>query len=340
MLQLGTLKGFDSTNYRAEVQLAGSMAAYLDNIPVARNIASDQMAVGRHVILAIPGGNPKDACVIAVWDGAAGGGGGGGGVTDHGALTGLADDDHDQYLNNARHDLTARHPLANLDPLVCSEAEADGKVSTHAALTTGVHGVGTDTINDLYDILFTRGVILPVYAGWTEAKTGSASITQSVGFVLIATGATSGSLARCYTEFIGYLGYNMEPKFEYSFKVTAITNVQIQIILGGTNDPTLANQYYVGIDILNNALRALSCDGTTRSVLDLGVALGAWSTLVIRQRLANGKLYTWVNGVAKADKTTNIPAAGNFLIFTTRITNTAAADKQIYKYAPKIVWKG
>jgi hypothetical protein len=79
MLSIGTLKSFNSTDYRAEVQLAGSVAAYLDNIPVARNIASDQMEVGRHVILAIPGGNPKDACVIAVWDAAAGGGGGGGG---------------------------------------------------------------------------------------------------------------------------------------------------------------------------------------------------------------------------------------------------------------------
>jgi hypothetical protein len=34
--------------------------------------------------------------------------GSGGGVTDHGALTGLADDDHFQYLNNARGDL--RYP--------------------------------------------------------------------------------------------------------------------------------------------------------------------------------------------------------------------------------------
>lgn len=33
-----------------------------------------------------------------------GGGGGGGGVTDHGALTGLGDDDHTQYHNNARGD--------------------------------------------------------------------------------------------------------------------------------------------------------------------------------------------------------------------------------------------
>lgn len=37
------------------------------------------------------------------------GGGGGGGVSDHGALTGLADDDHPQYLTQARGD--ARYPL-------------------------------------------------------------------------------------------------------------------------------------------------------------------------------------------------------------------------------------
>ena len=67
MLQIGKLKSFNSTDYRAEVQLAGSIAAYLDNIPVARNIAPAEMIAGRHVIVAIPGDNPKDACVIAVF---------------------------------------------------------------------------------------------------------------------------------------------------------------------------------------------------------------------------------------------------------------------------------
>ncbi len=79
MLSTGKLKSFNSTDYLAEVQLSGSQAAYLDNISVARNISSDQMTVGRHVILSIPEDNPRDACIIAVWDGAAGGGGAGGG---------------------------------------------------------------------------------------------------------------------------------------------------------------------------------------------------------------------------------------------------------------------
>ncbi len=67
MISIGTLKSFNATDYRAEVQLAGSIAAYLDNIPVARNIASAQMIVGRHVIVVIPEGNPKDAVIIAVF---------------------------------------------------------------------------------------------------------------------------------------------------------------------------------------------------------------------------------------------------------------------------------
>ncbi len=41
---------------------------------------------------------------------------GGGGVTDHGALTGLGDDDHTQYLNTTRHDTTTRHMLGTVVP--------------------------------------------------------------------------------------------------------------------------------------------------------------------------------------------------------------------------------
>jgi len=43
-------------------------------------------------------------------------GGFGGGVSDHGALTGLGDDDHSQYLNNARHDTPSRHTLGTVVP--------------------------------------------------------------------------------------------------------------------------------------------------------------------------------------------------------------------------------
>lgn len=125
MIELGILKTFDSETHKAGVQLAGSLTTYLDDIAVATNIAPEAMTVGNYVLVAIPGGNPRDACVVVSWPA------GSSGIRDHGDLDGLADDDHSQYLNIARHDLVARHPLAVLDTAVCSETEADSKITTH-----------------------------------------------------------------------------------------------------------------------------------------------------------------------------------------------------------------
>lgn len=65
------------------------------------------------------------------------GSGGGGGVTDHGALTGLADDDHAQYHNNARGDarysqLGHSHAIADSTGL---QTALDGKQPLATALT-------------------------------------------------------------------------------------------------------------------------------------------------------------------------------------------------------------
>jgi len=67
MIEGGILKNFDSGTYKAGVQLAGSLTAYFDDINVSRGISSSAMVIGRHVIVAIPQGNPKDAVVIAVF---------------------------------------------------------------------------------------------------------------------------------------------------------------------------------------------------------------------------------------------------------------------------------
>ena len=67
MLEIGILKNFDSGIYKAGVQFAGSLTTYFDDVNVARNIASGEMITGRHVILVIPEGNPRDAVVIAVF---------------------------------------------------------------------------------------------------------------------------------------------------------------------------------------------------------------------------------------------------------------------------------
>ena len=62
------LKSFNSTGYTATVQLSGSSTAYLEDIPVARNIPSAEMIEGRNVaVLFLDEHNPKEAVIIAVF---------------------------------------------------------------------------------------------------------------------------------------------------------------------------------------------------------------------------------------------------------------------------------
>lgn len=64
----GTLKSFNSTDYVASVQLTGSLKAYLESIPVARNIPAGEMVAGRNVqVVMFDETNPKDAVVTGVW---------------------------------------------------------------------------------------------------------------------------------------------------------------------------------------------------------------------------------------------------------------------------------
>jgi hypothetical protein len=67
-LRKGVLKSFNSGDYTATVQLAGSHKAYLEGIAVARNLPAAEMALGRKVaVIFFDEHNPKEAVVIAVY---------------------------------------------------------------------------------------------------------------------------------------------------------------------------------------------------------------------------------------------------------------------------------
>lgn len=74
-----------------------------------------------------------------VWDTLQTGGGGGGGVTDHGALTGLGDDDHSHYYNLAR--LTSWFVTKDHDDLVNSGFNDHTQIDVHLASITNPHAV-------------------------------------------------------------------------------------------------------------------------------------------------------------------------------------------------------
>ena len=67
-IKKGEIKSFNSGNYTAVVRISGSYKVYLEDITVARNIPSGEMATGRKiVVLFFDEYRPKDAVVIAVY---------------------------------------------------------------------------------------------------------------------------------------------------------------------------------------------------------------------------------------------------------------------------------
>ncbi len=67
-LRKAVLRSFDSGDYTATVQLAGSYKVYLEDIAVARNLPAAEMTSGRKTaVLFFDAHNPKEAVVIAVY---------------------------------------------------------------------------------------------------------------------------------------------------------------------------------------------------------------------------------------------------------------------------------
>ena len=67
-LRKAILRSFNSGDYTATVQLAGSYKVYLEDIAVARNLPVAEMSPGRKTaVLFFDEHNPKEAVVIAVY---------------------------------------------------------------------------------------------------------------------------------------------------------------------------------------------------------------------------------------------------------------------------------
>ncbi len=67
-LRKAILKSFNSGDYTATIQLAGSYKTYLEGIAVARNLPASEMALGRKVaVIFFDEHNPKEAVVVAVY---------------------------------------------------------------------------------------------------------------------------------------------------------------------------------------------------------------------------------------------------------------------------------
>jgi hypothetical protein len=64
----GVVKSFDSGTYKATVQVAGSLSVWLEEVPVARNIAAAEMVAGRRcALIFFSESDPRDALVVGVY---------------------------------------------------------------------------------------------------------------------------------------------------------------------------------------------------------------------------------------------------------------------------------
>jgi hypothetical protein len=336
LLELAILKNFNSGTYKAGVQLVGSLTTYFDEVPVSRAIPTSALVIGNRVILAIPGDNPKDACVIATWPQ-----GSPGGAEVHG---------------NEYH-----------DPDFASEAA----LAAHAAANTGVHNVGSlyiakssvDGLNlashktrhqsgGADELSLTNLSGLPIDAlprtapffffdvwkdtnGWTEVYVGSAFRYGGMADLQLFTGATNASRATYYTTTRAFEG----PQY-YGLKFfipvqsfASLTNSEIRIFLvkdGESLAPLSDTGQHGGFKILNGQIWATTADGTSETATDTGLSIAtiyASKSLEVRG-IWNTSIQYYVDGVLKATHTTNLPSASNYRICF-EIKNTSAVNQGI-----------
>ncbi len=67
-LRKAILRSFNSGNYTATVQIAGSYKVYLEDVAVARNLPAAEMTTGRKAaVVFFDDYSPKEAVVVAVY---------------------------------------------------------------------------------------------------------------------------------------------------------------------------------------------------------------------------------------------------------------------------------
>ena len=68
MIKKGVIKAFNAGDYTADVQIAGSLSVWLEDVKVAHNIPASELVAGRWcAVLFFDDANHRDAGVIAVY---------------------------------------------------------------------------------------------------------------------------------------------------------------------------------------------------------------------------------------------------------------------------------
>ena len=329
LLELAILKNFDTGTYKAGVQLAGSLTAYFDDVPVSRSIPTSALVIGNRVILAIPGDNPKDAVVIATWPQ-----GSPGGAEVHGNE--YHDPEFASLADLASH-AAASTGVHNVGSLYVAKSSVDG---LNLASHKGRHEwLGADALS-LYSLLTTIqhvSIDWQTVDLWTESNTGSASQQLNLLYLRMITGTTSGSVAKRRTGADAIAPHDYVPN-AFSYIVHNLGTLQTaSIIWTGVfraTDTPGDTAVHVGWKIINGRIYATNANGTNQTITDTGDT-EMNTNLYVGKRLTHvctslGTIRFYINDNLVATHTTNLPgggvSSGRFIL---QIENTSAAYQQI-----------
>lgn len=326
MIEIGLLKNFDSGTYKAGVQLAGSLTTYLDDIPVSVAIPPSGLVVGNRVILAIPGGNPKDTCVIATWP-----------QGTPGTFLGLSDTPS-SYSGQAGKGLKVNDVENALEFGYKPRAFVEGWTSGMLLKGAGVDAdPGEARLKDFLYACTANYILFEPWKnldGWTEDYVGTGAKSLAIVRLELSTGITINSRASLYTTAycVDHPHYaNIDAIFQRIQATTNLADSTIKAYLcrSGTSIPPSDISQHGGFKIINGEIWATNADGTTETATDTGVSIAtAWQSAQLRLIGTGSSIQFYVNGNLRAEHNTNLPQTYNYFIYI-GITNEAASNKGI-----------
>lgn len=308
--ELGTLEEVDTTNYRATVKIGNQL---YEDIPIARNIAEDELQESRNVLIVIPRSrrDRMEPCIIAVWEG-----------MDEGTHNiGLTEDEKDG-LHDRQHDMDSEDDHAGRASLSQMPAAEAGKILT-------AQGSGTDPSWEY----FLRGFFWHMtfesgdrYSTYTTGS-GNVDFTSEDDFVKVKTGATILSAATLWKD-VAYgrevLTWDKYRRIRTHMGFGAITNQSIWFICGSTGTTR-----HIGFKVLDNVLYGTVANGSSESTLEIETlsAIGSRQLEIVFKPGVECRFY--VEGVDKGAITTNLPSGTSkaATLMCVKISNTAALEK-------------
>ena len=169
--------------------------------------------------------------------------------------------------------------------------------------------------------------------GWTEATTGTGSVTNLPDYFKIETGATNGSTVAKYLTSNLWISPGTQ-SYSITFEARAWGTISDQIAYAGYFDNPTAptdTEKHIGWKFDGTTIYASNGNGTNGTQTDTGITLATVkrNLTIIIENASSIKYY--VDGVLKATHTTNIPASSN-LNLTFYLINSVGATKSFGAY--------